>query len=120
MFTKYSSKKSLLFDGSEEEARSGSFELSTDINTGSSAQLADFIDNRFEDLKAVIDSADYETILKTGNFIIDDGFLHLHKGSDGLRLFFCKRNNMILVFAFGETQPMRYKLYLEGIWEIND
>jgi hypothetical protein len=43
----------------------------------------------------------------------------LYKGSDGLRLYFSKKGNTVVVFAYGEFQPTRYKLYLEGIWKIN-
>ncbi|KAA5532495.1 hypothetical protein F0919_17065 [Taibaiella lutea] len=118
MITKYAIEKSLLFDGFEGEALAGSFELNTHIEAGGPVRIADFAGNRFEDLKGTIDSADYKAILKTGNFTIDEGFLHLLKGSSGLGLFFCKRNDAILVFAFGETQPMRYKLYLEGVWVV--
>jgi hypothetical protein len=118
MIVKYAIEKSLLFDGVEDKARSGSFELNTHIDAGGPVQWDDFATNSFEDLEAAIDSSDYETILKTGNFTADNGFLHLQRGSNGLQLSFCKRNNIILVFAFGETQPMRYKLYLEGVWVI--
>jgi len=115
MITKYAIEKTLLFDGFEEAAWSGSFEWNSRLHISGSVQLADFVNNSSENLKALIDPADYETILKTGNFTVDD-FFHLPQGSEGLGLFFCKRDNIILVFAFGETQPMRYKLYLEGVW----
>ncbi|MEN0057123.1 MAG: hypothetical protein AAGC65_25825, partial [Mucilaginibacter sp.] len=86
---------------------------------GESIKFSDFAGNGFEDLQTAIGKENFDAILKTGDFTPDSGFLNLHKGSDGLRLYFSKKGNTILVFAYGEFQPTRYKLYLEGIWKIN-
>jgi hypothetical protein len=111
MITKYEITKSLLFDGDEAEAVHKSFNLPVgDI------KFSDFANNNFEDLRKVITPDDFKTIVKTGGFNAD--FLDLYKGSERLRLYYTKKGNTILVFAYGEFQPTRYKLYIEGVWEL--
>ncbi len=40
------------------------------------------------------------------------------KGSDQLSLKFFLVGSYVMVFALGEFQPGRYKIYLEGIWQL--
>jgi hypothetical protein len=111
MITKYEITKSLLFDGDEAEAVHKSFNL-----PAGDVKFSDFANNNFEDLRKVITQDDFETIVKTGGFNAD--FLNLYKGSERLRLYYTKQGNTIAVFAYGEFQPTRYKLYLEGLWKL--
>ncbi len=111
MITKYEVTKSLLFDGDEAEAVHKSFSL-----PAGNIKFSDFANNNFEDLQKVITTDDFETIVKTGGFNAD--FLNLYKGSGRLRLYYTKKGNTIAVFAYGEFQPTRYKLYLEGLWTL--
>lgn len=115
MITKYTKAKSLLFDGPESDIINKYFDPGAGINIGT-IQFDDFVNNNFEDLRQIIGDGDFESIVKTGGFIPDGGFLNLYKNSDNLRLYFCKKNNVIIVFAYGEFQPARYLLYLEGTW----
>jgi hypothetical protein len=116
MIAKYTKAKSLIFDGSESEVLNKSFDLDTEIDVGAAIQFNDFAGNNFEDLQQVIGDDDFKAIVTTGEFAPDGGFLNIYKNSDNLRLYFCKRGNVIIVFAYGEFQPTRYKLYMEGIW----
>ncbi len=119
MITKYENKKTLLFDGPESEIQSKPVDLHTNVNGITSVHFEDFISTEFEDLKGQMSNDDYNAIWEAGAFKADDGFLKLPKGSDGLRLYYCKRENIILVFAYGEFQPARYKLYFEGAWFVS-
>ncbi|HEX8024414.1 hypothetical protein [Mucilaginibacter sp.] len=111
MITKYEITKSLLFDGDEAEAVHKSFNL-----PAGDIKFSDFANNNFEDLRKVTTPDDFETIVKTGGFNAD--FPNLYKGSERLRLYYTKKGNTIAVFAYGEFQPTRYKLYLEGLWAL--
>jgi hypothetical protein len=111
MITKYEITKSLLFDGDEEEAVHKSFNL-----PAGDIKFSDFANNNFEDLRKLITPDDFESIVKTGGFNAD--FLNLYKGSERLRLYYAKKGNAIAVFAYGESQPTRYNLYLEGLWAL--
>jgi hypothetical protein len=119
MITKYENPKALLFDGPESEIQSKSIDLHTNINGTTSVHFETFISNNFEDLKTQISSDDYNAILEAGAFKTDNGFLNLPTGSDGLRLYYCKKEHIIFVFAYGEFQPTRYKLYFEGAWFVS-
>jgi|ERR1700754_3116070 len=119
MISEYIKVKSLIFDGNEQDAVKLSFTPDTIVEAGGPIKFSDFAGNTFEDLHNAVDKDDFEAVLKTGGFTPDNGFLKLYKGSDNLRLYFCKKGNTILVFAYGEFQPTRYKLYLEGIWKIS-
>ena len=116
MTTRHTKAKSLIFDGPESEMLDKSFNLA-----GISAPIKynDFANNNFEDLQQVINNEDFEFIVKTGGFAPDGGFLNLYKNSNGLRLYYYKKDNTVVVFAYGEFQPGRYMLYLEGVWAIN-
>ncbi|WP_121809069.1 hypothetical protein [Mucilaginibacter kameinonensis] len=113
MITKYEVTKSLLFDGDEEEAVLKSFSL-----PARNIKFSDFANNNFEDLQKILTPGDFDTIIKTAGFT-PGGFLNLYQGSDRLRLYYAKREDAIIVFAYGEFQPTRYKLYLEGVWIYN-
>ncbi|WP_183563912.1 hypothetical protein [Mucilaginibacter sp. SP1R1] len=116
MITKYITPKLLMFDGAESEVLTRSFDPVTAIAIGARIEFNDFANNSFEDLRAVVGNEDFGNIVKTGGFTIDGGFLNLYHGSSNLRLYYCKRGNTIIVFAYGEFQPTRYMLYLEGVW----
>ncbi|WDF79317.1 hypothetical protein PQ469_04785 [Mucilaginibacter sp. KACC 22773] len=118
MIINYKKAKSLIFDGPEQEILHKSFDLSRETALGITIKLDDFANNTLEDLRGVISSADFEFIVKTGAFVSDGGFLNLYKGSNNLRLYYNKKGNTIIVFAYGEFQPARYMLYLEGFWTI--
>jgi len=119
MITKHTNIKKPLLDGSESEIRSTPINLGSFVDGADDLQLEDLVTNNLEALKNIIDEADYNSIMASGDFNNDEGFLNLPKGSDGLRTYYYQNGNTIFVFAYGEFQPGRYKLYLEGTWEIN-
>jgi hypothetical protein len=116
MITNYKKAKSLIFDGPEQEILHKTFDLSRETNLSTAIKLNDFANNTLEDLRDAISATDFEFIIKTGAFVTDGGFLNLYKGSNNLRLYYYKKGNTIVVFAYGEFQPGRYMLYLEGFW----
>ncbi|QEC78328.1 hypothetical protein [Mucilaginibacter ginsenosidivorax] len=118
MITNYKKAKLLIFDGPEHDILDRSFDLSRETALGISIKLSDFANNTVEDLQGIISSPDFEFMVKTGAFVTDGGFLNLYKGSNNLRLYYHKKGNTIIVFAYGEFQPGRYMLYLEGFWTI--
>jgi hypothetical protein len=116
MITVYNKAKSLIFDGREPEILNTVFDLNTEAGASISIKLKDFAANNFEDLAHIIEKPAFDFIVKTGGFITDGGFLNLYKGSYNLRLYYYKKNNTIIILAYGEFQPGRYMLWVEGIW----
>ena len=119
MITKYKKAKSLIFDGPESEILNKVFDLSRETAVSTAIKFGDFANNNFEDLQQVINNDDFESIVKTGGFAPDGGFLNLYKNSENLRLYYYKKGNTIVVFAYGEFQPFRYMLYMEGVWVLD-
>ncbi|AYL97185.1 hypothetical protein [Mucilaginibacter celer] len=113
MIKKHEILHTLLYDGTEEGMLDKTFSLPYN-----QVKYDDFADNNFEELANVAGAEDFKSITETAGFETDGGFLNLYQGSDRLRLYYAKKDNMIYVFAFGEFQPMRYKIYLEGVWEL--
>jgi len=118
MITKYEKIGSLIFDGNEQDVVSRSFQPDTQTDLGGAIEFDDAVKHDFEDLRGVIGDDDFESIIKTGDFTPDGGFLHQYRGSDNLKLYYLKRGKTVVVFAYGEFQPTRYKLYLEGVWVV--
>ena len=119
MITKYKKDRSLIFDGPETAILEKSFDLDAGPLDGQAIKLHDFAANNFEDLKEVIGNENFEFILETGAFAPDEGFLNHYKSENRLKLYYIKKGNSIAVFSYGEFQPTRYQLYLEGIWIVD-
>ncbi|PWK77610.1 hypothetical protein LX99_02487 [Mucilaginibacter oryzae] len=115
MIKRYEIAKSLLFDNTDDTLFNKTFDIKLPHG---SISFDDFANNNFEGLADVIGADNFNSIVKTAGFKTDGGFLNLYQGSDGLRLYYAKKGHHIFVFAFGEFQPQRYKVYLEGVWEL--
>ncbi|XZF16310.1 hypothetical protein ACTHGU_09235 [Chitinophagaceae bacterium MMS25-I14] len=116
MIKKLAIQKHLLADGDDADIAKNDFR-NTDEN-GKVYRV--HIDNlkHLDELGREIDREDFTAIIKDGNFLENKGFIKVYRGSDDLQLYYNKEGNIISVYAFGEFQPARYKLYLEGRWEI--
>lgn len=113
MIKKQEQPKSLLFDGNEDEIINKTFNLPQ-----GSVNFNEFANNNFENLASTIGTDNFKAIVESAGFKTDGGFLNLYQGSERLRLYYAKKGNSIFIFAFGEFQPTRYKLYIEGVWEV--
>ncbi len=111
-------EKQKLFDGVENILYNETFMI--DYNQKEySLKVADFENNSFEQLVKITDSKTIDTIVNEGQFIKKEGLLTIYTGTDDLRLYYFKKDNLLFILAFGEFQPTRYKLYLEGVWNMN-
>lgn len=119
MILKHSIEKHLLFDGAEQDLMNKPIILKTGFELGGTIGYEEIGRKNFELLGQEIIKPDFDYIVRTGNFILDEGFIKVYKGSDNLRLYYCERGKNIIVFAVGEYQPARYKLYLEGVWVLS-
>lgn len=119
MITKHKQDRALLFDGPESEILEKQFSLEAGPLDGQALTLHDFAAHDFEDLKGIIGEEDFASILATGAFQQEEGFLDRYKSESRLKLYYIKKGNHIAIFSYGEFQPTRYQLYLEGIWTID-
>ncbi|ANF52008.1 hypothetical protein A0O34_16470 [Chryseobacterium glaciei] len=100
-----------LFEGDEEKCLKEVFEIENqDI------KLIDFYNNPLRDLKKEIDNESFDTIVKENEFTERKSFIEKYLSEEGLEIHYLKKNDAIYLFSYGEYQPGRYMLFLEGIW----
>jgi hypothetical protein len=118
MILKHSVEKQLLFDGMEDDLVADPVTLKQ-FGIDTPVRYVVINNHNLELLRQEIPESDFHYIMRTGSFTLDgNGFIKVYTGSDGLPLYYVKKEKQILVFATGEYQPARYKLYLEGVWEM--
>ena len=107
--------RKLLFDGLDEGFYQ--FVFTPQIPDLPAVAMEDMDDNFFHNLIPLIGPQAFSQILQAGDFMKNSS-AYAFKGTDNLSLRFWLRSNTLLVFAMGEFQPNRYKVYLEGRWHI--
>ena len=107
--------KKLLYDGLDEGFYQFVFNPPP---PGSSPIAMDEVDeNFFPKLIPIIGPQAFSELLQEGDFVKNSN-QYAFKGTDKLGLRFLLRGGVLWVFAMGEFQPERYKIYLEGTWSI--
>lgn len=114
--------KKILYDGFEtEELYLKTFEEYNII-----FKIADFINNPIGKLKSIISNENFAKIeeLYSSNseflkYFKDFKFNNIPMVSEeNLSIYYLIEKKIIYLFSFGEKQPGRYMLFLEGVWEI--
>ncbi|MBN9283762.1 MULTISPECIES: hypothetical protein [Flavobacterium] len=114
--------RELLYDGTEGESLYGE----SHYFFGNSFEIKDILRYEFARLKRKIENEAYEKIISDAGFTsVSSFFKHLeetgevqYRSQNGLPLYYVTYLHMLFVFSFGETQPARYQLYCEGVWEM--
>ncbi len=109
-------KREKLFDGFESDIIHQPFEIEY-LNKKVNIKITDFIDNSLEDLLNYINESDLNQIVSDLNLRKVDFFIPKYKSVDNLDMYFCVKEDLILLFSYGEMQPMRYVMFLEGIYQ---
>ncbi|WP_223605568.1 hypothetical protein [Chryseobacterium sp. OSA05B] len=99
-----------LFDGDEEKALKHVFAIENQT-----FKLMDFYNHPLRELKKEIRDQSLNTLMKESKFNPVDSFIEKYVSEDGLEIHYVKRNEAIYLFSYGEYQPGRYLLFLEGI-----
>lgn len=100
-----------LFDGDEERCLKEIFEIENQ-----KIKLIDFYNSPLRDLKKEIDDEGFDAIVRESGFNVRNSFIEKYISAEGLEIHYLKKNDMIYLFSYGEYQPGRYILFLEGIW----
>ncbi|MFZ4929417.1 hypothetical protein [Chryseobacterium sp. Mn2064] len=112
MVKKIEISRQKLFDGEEEQSLPTVFEIENQR-----ISLTDFYNNPLRNLKKEIDGESFESIVEGSNFSVNNRFIERYTSENGLEIYYFKSNNTIYLFSYGEYQPGRYLLFLEGIWQ---
>ena len=112
-----------LFDGLEtEELYQRDFEVH-----GIKFKIPDLMENSIEKLKKSISTEEFGQIEEAYSsnseflkYFKDYKFDKLPlKSAENLSIYYLLRDSKIYLFSFGEKQPGRYMLFLEGVLELN-
>jgi hypothetical protein len=108
--------KEKLFDGPDEKY----YAFSHHFHTPQEVVIyeRDFRKNYFDGLESLMNSTDFSQLLKEGKFQKPAGQFDDYSGSDGLALNYFINQDLLYVFATGEYQPARFKIYCEGVWKL--
>lgn len=114
--------RELLYDGMEGE----SLYNESHYFFGRNFTMTEILRNPFARLKRKIENEAYEKIISDAGFTSVSSFFkpmeenekELYRSQNGLSLYYVTHLHMLFVFSFGETQPARYLLYCEGVWEM--
>ena len=112
--------KKILYDGLEtEELYKTTFQVNNII-----FKISDFKDNSVDQLRDIISNDDFRQIEEFFNsnseflkYFKDYKFDKIPlKSEENLSIYYLLQEDKIYLFSFGEKQPGRYMLFLEGIW----
>jgi hypothetical protein len=73
----------------------------------------------FYKLKSLIETKFFDEIIKSSNGKQIFPFETFKSIQDDLTLMFCQDEDRIFVISAGESQPGRYKIFLEGVWKFD-
>lgn len=110
----------LLYDGPED----GYYFFSISVEANSDSLVSTVIDYKnVSELRLLLPSNVFENIVESVKGRVVEPF-HLYKGEDGLSLVYAiitggqTNHKYLIVLTKGETQPGRYKIFLEGVWQL--
>lgn len=104
-----------LFDGEEEGFYTFKYSFTTPAIV---IYERDFRKNSFANLQKLMPGNDFSQLMSDGMFKLPIPPFTKFSGSDNLELAYYMSGNYLFIFASGESQPGRYKIYLEGIWAV--
>lgn len=112
----------LLYDGEENNFYESRHKVHVE---GRSIQFKtiDFHRQYFKDLNKEIGDEFFSEIIRGGGFLRKEGPIEVYIGKNDMSLNYLLYKSdddilYIIIAAFGESQPGRYKFYLEGIWKL--
>jgi len=111
-----------IFDGEEPEFLEPEFDIPG--SGGIVFKARQFLDQPFGELKPLLGDKIFDQIVEEQGYIIPEGELSTWTGTDRLKLYYFVHRHpdadfeSVVLVGFGEFQPGRYMINVEGIWEI--
>lgn len=107
-----------LFDGLNDEFYDFTHQFEKPLAV--SIRPTDFYCQAFSQLATVLSPPDFSQLVREGHFRKTNSLFaeHTYEGTDEFDLTYCLIDTYLFIFASGEFQPGRYKIYLEGVWQV--
>ncbi|HCN51477.1 MAG TPA: hypothetical protein DIT10_20725 [Chryseobacterium sp.] len=103
--------KQKLFDGEEAEGLQKAFDIDY-----KKTSITDFYNNPLSALKKEIDDESFDKVIEESKFTLINSYTDTYVSEERLEVYYLIRNELIYLFSYGEYQPGRYMLFLEGVW----
>ena len=111
-----------IYDGPEQELYQTELEIPG--SGGIVFKGGQLLSHRFQELKSILGEEVFDRIVEEQGYLIPKGPYYAWKGNDDLEVFFffyqfpkVEYATLVLV-SWGEIQPTRYIVNIEGIWEL--
>lgn len=111
-------KKLHVFDGFEPDDYYQQIELSGEY-PNLNFPLAEIVNQPFKNLQNVLDAESFQQLAALQKVKNPNTEWEVFVGSEDLSLYYFIREDKLILLSFGEFQPARYKVHLEGIWKID-
>ena len=117
MLTPDFTRNALIYDGFEPDFQTPEFAL---FAGGARLVLGDFVNQPLEALRADLATRDFEQIVEEQGLTAPPEPWQTWHGTHDLALYYYwlekGRRRDLVILAYGEYQPARYMIYVEGIW----
>lgn len=112
------SKKLHIYDGFEPDDYSQQISL-LENNSDIKFTFSEVVNQPFKNLKEILNSESFQQLAELQKIKNPNTEWEHFVGSEDLSLYYFIREDKLILVSFGEFQPARYKVHLEGIWQIN-
>ncbi|ASK30613.1 hypothetical protein CEY12_11040 [Chryseobacterium sp. T16E-39] len=106
-------KKEKLFDGQDSDMLKFSFPLND-----KGMKVSSFLNNSLRNLVSDKGTAqeDFEKLIQVEDFEKKGSLIQNYYSKENLEIYYFIDNGQVYLFSFGEFQPARYMIYIEGAW----
>lgn len=111
-------KKLHIFDGFEPDDYSMKIPLSEKY-PNLEFTFSEIIDQPFKNLQNILNQESFQQLAALQKIKNPNTEWEHFVGSEDLSLYYFIREDKLVLVSFGEFQPARYKVHLEGIWQID-
>lgn len=111
-------KRLHIYDGFEPDDYSLSMSLS-ETYPNLEFTFSEIVNQPFKKLENILDKESFEQIAALQKIKNPNTEWEHFVGSENLSLYYFIRESKLILVCFGEFQPARYKVHLEGIWQMN-
>lgn len=108
-------KKTLIFDGLERDVNK---EIVIKLSECNIVIKPFWKNNDILGLKKIMEKTSIDQIINECNLTDKHSLLGIYKNSEKMIVYYFIHDNYLIILSFGEIQYGRYKIYLEGVWEL--